>query len=135
MNYVTCDICNSVKMSSFLLWSQLVYCNAVISKKNELFIFSQSSSSFLSRFQFFGSTVTKKSPSVSVSSFPVLLHLHPFLPSLYLIHPPSLPVLLKVTTFKVPKRSPFPFLVILTDPSGWFFVLKAVSYPLSACWA
>jgi hypothetical protein len=41
-----------------------------------------SSSSFLSRFQFFGSTVTKKSPFVSLFPFPVVLHLRPFLPSL-----------------------------------------------------
>jgi hypothetical protein len=50
---------------------------------------TSSSSSSLSRFQFLGSTVTKKSPSV-----PVLFHLRPFLPPLfyishYLVHPPG----------------------------------------------
>jgi hypothetical protein len=39
----------------------------------------KNSSSSLSRFQFLGSTVTKKSSSVPVFPFPVLFHLRPFL--------------------------------------------------------
>jgi hypothetical protein len=45
----------------------------------ELIFLFKSSSSSLSRFQFLGSNVTKKSPSVPVFPFPVLFHLPPFL--------------------------------------------------------
>jgi hypothetical protein len=72
----------------------LTHFHGAVSSLKSGYLCTSSFSSSLSRFQFLGSTVTKKSPSVPVFPFPVLFHLRPFLPPLfyishYLVHPPG----------------------------------------------